>query len=86
MSEFFDPSPEAQNVVLVDVGTLRQAERLIVGCESCSPEDAEIPFDNVLDLVTGSDPSITDYILEEPVNCPQCRRQVMEKTLVEVDG
>jgi len=27
---------------------------------------AEIPFVNVLGRVTGSDPSVTDYILEEP--------------------
>jgi len=27
---------------------------------------AEIPSDNVLDGVTGSDPSMTDYILEAP--------------------
>ena len=28
--------------------------------------DREIPFVNVLGRVTGSDPSVTDYILEEP--------------------
>jgi len=49
---------------------LRQAERLIEACEHCSPEGAEIPFDNVLDRITGSDPSVTDYILEEPAKCP----------------
>ena len=59
--DFFDPTPKQQNVVLVDAATLREAERLI---ESCNPEDAQIPFDSVLDRVTGSDPSVTDYILE----------------------
>jgi hypothetical protein len=34
------------------------------------PEGAEIPFDNILDRVTGSDPSVTDYILEAPAKCP----------------
>jgi hypothetical protein len=33
-------------------------------------------------LVTGSDPSVTDYILEMPAKCPQCRREILEKTLV----
>jgi hypothetical protein len=32
---------------------------MIAGCDTCS-EDAELPFDNVLDRITGSDPSVTD--------------------------
>jgi hypothetical protein len=47
-------------VVLVDAATLRKAERLIESCEHCNPEGAEIPFDNILDRVTGSDPRVTD--------------------------
>jgi hypothetical protein len=47
---------------------------------------AEIPFDVILDRVTGSDPSVTDYILEQPAKCPKCRRDVLEKTLVEPEG
>ena len=38
--------------------------------EGCNPEDAEIPFDNILDRVTGSDPSVTDYVLDEAAKCP----------------
>ena len=56
-------TPEQQNVVLIDATTLQKAQRLITGCEACS-EDAEIPFDNILDRLTGSDPSVTDYVLE----------------------
>jgi hypothetical protein len=41
-----------------------------------------LPFDNVLDQVTGNDPAVTDYILGEPAKCPQCRREIGEKTLV----
>ena len=82
--DFFDPPTDLQNVVLINSATLRQAEKLIVGCEGCNPKDAEIPFDHVLDRVTGNDPSVTDYILEEPAKCPQCRREIGEKTLVEV--
>ena len=81
--DFFDPTPEQQIVVLVQSATLRQAERLIESCEHCNEEGAKIPFDNVLDGVTGSDPSVTDYILEEPAKYPNCRRDVLEKTLVE---
>ena len=81
--DFFDPTPEQQIVVLVDAAPLRKAERLIESCEACSTEGAEIPFDNILDRVTGSDPSVTDYILESPAKCPNCRREICEKTLIE---
>jgi uncharacterized protein with PIN domain len=81
--DFFDPSPEEQQVVLIDAKTLRKAEKLIESCEQCNSEGAEIPFDNILDRVPGSDPSVTDYILEAPAKCPNCRREIFEKTLIE---
>jgi hypothetical protein len=48
----------------VNAATLREAEKLIESCEHCNEEGAEIPFDAILDRVTGSDPSVTDYLLE----------------------
>jgi hypothetical protein len=81
--EFFDPSPEDQNVVLVDAMTLRKAQHLIAGCEACS-EDAELPFESVLDRLTGSDPSVTDYFLEAPARCLQCGAAVHERTLIDL--
>jgi hypothetical protein len=81
--EYFDPTPEEQIIVLVDSVTIARAERLIESCEHCNPECAEIPFDNVLDRVTGADPSVTDYILEYPALCPYCGREILENTLVE---
>src|SRR5262249_26329438 len=74
---------EHQNVVLIDPPTLRKAQQLIESREHCYPEGAEIPFDNILDRVTRSEPSVTDYILEAPAKCPNCRRNILEKTLVE---
>jgi hypothetical protein len=38
--EFFDPTPEEQNVVLVDAATLRKAVKLIESCEHCNAEGA----------------------------------------------
>src|SRR5262249_31661590 len=35
-----------------------------------NPDGAEIPFDDILDRVTGFDPSVTDYVLEQPAKCP----------------
>jgi hypothetical protein len=55
---------------------------MIAGCEACSGT-AEIPFDWILDRVTGSDPKVTDYVLEVPARCLQCGAEIMEKTLVE---
>jgi uncharacterized protein with PIN domain len=80
--DFFDPTPEEQNVILVDTATLHKAEKQIDSCEHCNLDGAEIPFDNILDRVTGSDPSVTDYILEQ-AKCPNCRREILEKTLIE---
>jgi len=68
---------------LVEVATLREAEKLIESCEHCNPLGAEISFDAILDRVTGSDPSVTDYILEVPAKCPNCRREILEKTRIE---
>jgi hypothetical protein len=50
--DFFDLTPEQQNVVIVSSSTLREAEKLIDSCERCNTDGAEIPFDNVLDRVT----------------------------------
>ena len=59
---FLRPQLEEQRIILIEPATLREAERLIESCESCNPEGAEILFDYILDRVTGSDPSVTDYI------------------------
>jgi len=58
--------------VVVDAVTVRNAERQVESCESCTPELAEIPFDSVIDLITGCDPESTDYVLAEPALCPAC--------------
>jgi hypothetical protein len=77
---FFD----LQNVILVGAETLNNAVRFIVGCEFCS-QTAGLPFDYILDRVTGFDPSVTDYIMVEcAARCPQCGRGLTEKTLVEI--
>ena len=80
--DFFDPLPEEQVVILIDAATVRKAESLIESCEVCNP-DAEIPFDWILDRLTGHDPKTSDYVLEVAAKCPNCRRLVMEKTLIE---
>jgi hypothetical protein len=63
--------------VLLDAETVHKAEGQIAGCESCAPAEAEIPFDYVLDSLTGYDPENTDYILPETARCPACSEPLL---------
>jgi hypothetical protein len=65
--------------------TIRRAQEAISSCEACN-KDAELPFDWILDEITGCSGSSTDYFLTEPARCPRCGCSVIEKTLVEADG
>ena len=41
----------------------------------------EIDVRNILDRVTGNKPAVTDYIfVEAAARCPNCRREINEKT------
>jgi hypothetical protein len=48
-----------------------------------NPKGAEIPLDVILDRVTASDPSVTDYVLKQPARWARCWREILENTLVE---
>jgi hypothetical protein len=65
--------------------SIRRAQEAISSCESCN-KDAELPFDWILDEVTGHDGSTTDYFLTESARCPRCGCRINEKTLVEAEG
>jgi hypothetical protein len=79
------PAAEGPNIVRVDKETLRQARKLVFGCQVCSP-NAEIPFDSILDRVTGRDPAVTQYVFSEgTIKCPRCMRHLSESTLVEFE-
>jgi hypothetical protein len=56
----------------VDTGILRLAEEQVSSCEACTPDSADVPFDAVLDQITGCNPEETDYVLPEPARCPRC--------------
>jgi hypothetical protein len=75
--------PEPENLIVIATDTIRAAEKMVEACEACNPAGAELLFDSILDQITGSDAAMTDYLLEVPAKCPNCRRQVFEGTLVE---
>ena len=79
-----DPHLEQNRIVLVCSAAVGELERLLSGCQTCS-DGAELPFDAILLRVTGDDPGITNYVLEHPANCPRCRSEITEKTLVLLD-
>jgi hypothetical protein len=58
--------------VLLDAEVVRTAEGQIAACEFCAPDKSEVPFEYILDCVTGYDPEYTDYILSEAAQCPSC--------------
>ena len=61
-------------IEVVTVGTeqVSAAEQQIEGCEHCHPDDAELPFDQVLQQVTGSG-GMVDFVMAEVARCPSCR-------------
>src|SRR2546426_238915 len=79
--ELFTLPIEEINLVLVDGPTVDEAESFISACEGCD-EDAEISFDYLLDDLTASDPTRTEYLMYRPARCPRCQAEVTEKTLI----
>ena len=69
-------------VVTVGAAQIREAESKIEGCEHCHPDDAELPFDWILEQVTGRS-GMVDFMMVETAKCPNCRLEISEETLVE---
>jgi hypothetical protein len=81
--DFFDPPADELHLIVVGEVTVVAALRMVLSCEHCQPDEAQIPFDWFLDRVTGRSGSTTDYILTAPARCPTCKHEIMEKTLVD---
>jgi len=71
------PSWKNATPVLIKEETICAAEQRIDSCEACAPEKAEIPFDYVLDCITGCQPEFTDYVLERSSRCPRCSAEIL---------
>jgi hypothetical protein len=71
-----EPQWDQSRLISIDERTLHEAEAQIVSCEFCTPDQAEILFDDILDRLTGNDPQSTDYLLNVPARCPRCQNVV----------
>jgi len=54
----------------------------VTSCEACN-DDADWPFEAILDHVMLFSGVHTDYFMPEPPVCPRCKQPVTKKTLVE---
>jgi hypothetical protein len=79
-----DPEFFACELLPVPPDSAERAASEPSGCEVCS-DDAQIPFDWILADVMNR-PGMFEFILAEPVKCPQCHAAVTEKTLVDRGG
>lgn len=69
-------------LVTVNAAQIREAESKIEGCEHCHPSDSELPFDWILERVTGK-AGMVDFLMAEVGRCPNCKQTLTEKTLIE---
>jgi hypothetical protein len=81
--DFFDPPADELQLIVVGEATVLAALRMVLSCEHCQPDEAQIPFVWILDKVTGRSGSTTDYMMTEPGRCPTCKHEITEKTLIE---
>jgi hypothetical protein len=75
---------ESLNIVVVDSITLTKARGLIVGCRGCS-RLADIPFNSILDVITGGDSATRYFLAEGSAACPRCGRNLGEDSMVEYE-
>lgn len=72
------------DIAFVDEPMVFGAEECVSGCQDCT-EAAAIPFDYLLDALTGCDPRLTEYLMSRIGQCPRCAGPINEKTLVAID-
>ena len=72
------------DVAFVDEPMVFSAEGWVSGCGHCT-DTASIPFDYLLDALTGCDPRLTEYLMSRIAQCPRCGGEINEKTLVVTD-
>jgi len=72
------------DIAFIDDPLVLGAENYVSGCYHCD-DRASLPFDYVLDAITGCDPRLTEYLMSRLALCPHCKSKINEKTLVVVE-
>lgn len=73
------------NKILISVsqGTVLQAERVIEGCQQCSP-NASVSFARLLHIFRNYRIDQVEFILSVLARCPRCGEDINEETLVKL--
>jgi hypothetical protein len=77
------PSAPELEIVLLDEPVVSLAEHCISGCENCAA-NAMTALDYLLDVLTGCDPTVTEYVMCRAARCSFCGGHITEKTLIAV--
>lgn len=72
-------------LIPVDAVAIVEAESRIAGCEYCRPSESALPFNWILADVLDKDGPY-EFAMVESAHCPNCKRAVTEKTLIEPHG
>ena len=81
MTESSLPGESVIKLVVVKESDIAKAQAFVDACESCCSR-ATIPFDYLLDAITGCDPTVVEYVMSSGPQCPFCSREIQRKTLV----
>ena len=72
------------NIAFINDPLIVGAESYLLGCHKCD-QRSSLPFDYILDALTGCDPRFTEYLMYRLAQCPRCHGAINEKTLVAVE-
>ncbi len=73
------------DVVTVGSKALTEAQDRVAACQNCS-SSASRPFRSVLHEVLGFVHPAAEFVVAEPVACPNCGNSLVENTLVRCEG
>jgi hypothetical protein len=71
-------------IITVEPQAIRSAEQRVTGCVRCREARAAIPFSRILADVLGKHGPY-EFILTKPGQCPNCRGELLEKTMCLVE-
>src|SRR5215831_12611013 len=70
-------------LLVIGRNSAHEATRRVVSCERCKSLNSLQPFTSVIDSVLDARAVAGNYILDQPVECPNCGGKIIETTLVD---